>query len=165
MYFFNKQRGHSETRIRISTRPGVLKLFSWCTTVCDLTHSLYHLQLFYVQSHSVARNISTISLYCCYKENNRHPFRQTGRHSYGVNSSFVRVRVRVVCVCVCVCVSVCVFFYPLIFLTKPMYLWTVAGVPLVVRVPQFEKPWTRLYYSCKCCFFQHQILFPSQILF
>jgi hypothetical protein len=27
---------------------GVLKLFSWGTIICNLTHSLYHQQLFYV---------------------------------------------------------------------------------------------------------------------
>jgi hypothetical protein len=32
----------------------------------------------------------------------------------------------------------------LIFLTNTVYLWTVAGLPLVVRIPQFEKPWYSL---------------------
>jgi hypothetical protein len=39
---------------------------------------------------------------------------------------------------VCVCVWV-LFFYPLTF-SKPMHHWTVACIPLMVHVPQFDKP-------------------------
>jgi hypothetical protein len=34
----------------------------------------------------------------------------------------------------------CLCFYPLIVLNMPVYHFTVAGVPLAVRIPQFEKP-------------------------
>jgi hypothetical protein len=40
-----------------------------------------------------------------------------------------------------VCVSVFHFIILGSLLTKPVYHRTVAGVPLVVRVPQFETPW------------------------
>jgi hypothetical protein len=51
-----------------------------------------------VESSFVAGNIFTVSLYCCYKENNSHSSRQTGRYIYGMNSSFVHVHVACVCV-------------------------------------------------------------------
>jgi hypothetical protein len=56
-----------------------------------------------------------------------------------MNSLFVRLHV------------VCVFHFNIFlssfdsFPTKPVYHWTVAGVPLVARLPQFEKPWSREY--------------------
>jgi hypothetical protein len=34
-----------------------------------------------------------------------------------------------------------------VFLTMPMYHLTVAGVPPVIRVPQFEKPWIRKFMT------------------
>jgi hypothetical protein len=70
----------------------------------------------------------SVSLYCYYKENNCHPFRQAGRYFYGINSSSVRA----LCVCVCGC-----GFHFNFFPTKALYHWTVA------RVSQFEKPWSR----------------------
>ena len=35
-----------------------------------------------------------------------------------------------------------ILFYILIFV-KAIYQWTVVCVPVVVRIPQFEKPWRR----------------------
>jgi hypothetical protein len=29
----------------------------------------------------------------------------------------------------------------------PVYRWTVADVPLVVRTPQFDKPWSKPVYE------------------
>jgi hypothetical protein len=45
-------------------------------------------------------------------------------------------------------------FHPLIFSYNALYHWTLAGVPLVVRVPQFQEPCTKpqvsemLFYAC-----------------
>jgi hypothetical protein len=40
-------------------------------------------------------------------------------------------------------------FYPLIFfLTMPVYLWKVTSIPLAVRLPQFDKPWTIEPLAC-----------------
>jgi hypothetical protein len=52
------------------------------------------------------------------------------------------------CACVmCVCLGfifILFFFIFRFFLTKPVYHWTVADVPLAVRVPQFDKPCLRI---------------------
>jgi hypothetical protein len=64
------------------------------------------------------------------------------------------------CVCVCVCVCVCLgsnlFFLVFLlfyFFLLSVYHWTVAGVPLVVDVPQFEKHCSREYCSFSTYFF------------
>jgi hypothetical protein len=116
-------------RMIIYTRTWILKLFSWCATICNLTHSMFHQLLFYVRSHGVS---SILPPFLCAFS------RQTLRYFDGMNSLVVRVHV--------VFVSGFYFFIMFIrwfFLTKPVYHWPVAGEPLVVRVPQFEKPCSR----------------------
>jgi hypothetical protein len=41
-----------------------------------------------------------------------------------------------------------IFRHLIFFLSKPVYHWTVAGVPLVIRIPQYEKPWYRWNNVC-----------------
>jgi hypothetical protein len=45
--------------------------------------------------------------------------------------------------CNCIYWRIFHFFILRFFLIKPVYHWTVAGVPLVVSVPQFDKSWSR----------------------
>jgi hypothetical protein len=88
-------------RMIIYTRTGILKLFSWCATICNLTHSMFHQLLFYVRSHGVS---SILPPFLCTSS------RQTLRYFDGMNSLVVRVHV--------VFVSGFYFFYyvyPLIF--------------------------------------------------
>jgi hypothetical protein len=69
-------------------------------------------------SHTVLPNTS-VSLYCCYNENNCHLFRQTGQYIYSMNSWFVHV----VCVCVCWGGFILIFYFLSsdFILTKPVY--------------------------------------------
>jgi hypothetical protein len=100
---------------RICFRSGARKISAGLPPYVTLAHSVYHQKLFYVQPHNVASNTSTVSLYCCYEENNCHPFSQAGRYTDGMNWSFVLAHAVCVCVCVCVCVSWVLFLLFLSF--------------------------------------------------